>query len=115
KRCRVRSRLLRDQSACRPPACDRHDYCCRFRALLINQGGLMGIHSRPHARVACGVAPVFALWISAANGALPAYRVQDLGTLGGSLTQASDLNEAGQVTGYSETADGEVRAFVYSQ
>lgn len=75
----------------------------------------MGIHFRSHVRVACGMAPVFALWVAAANGAMPAYQVQDLGTLGGSITQVTDLNDAGQVTGYSETADGELRAFVYSQ
>jgi probable HAF family extracellular repeat protein len=41
------------------------------------------------------------------------YTVIDLGTVGGRVTEALDLNEAGQVTGYSETADGQFRAFLY--
>jgi probable HAF family extracellular repeat protein len=39
--------------------------------------------------------------------------VQDLGTLGGRFTVATDLNASGQVTGYSETADGQIHAFLY--
>jgi hypothetical protein len=55
-----------------------------------------------------GFASTGVLFVSSAIAAPPAYQVQDLGTLGGAVTQAMDLNEAGQVTGYSETSDGEV-------
>jgi probable HAF family extracellular repeat protein len=44
----------------------------------------------------------------------PPFEVKDLGTLGGRFTQAVDINDAGLVTGYSEAADGQIRAFVYS-
>jgi probable HAF family extracellular repeat protein len=40
--------------------------------------------------------------------------VRDIGTLGGSTTNAVGLNNAGQVTGDSATADGNLRAFVWS-
>ena len=39
---------------------------------------------------------------------------QDLGTLGGTATIASDMNEAGQVTGASQAADGSWRAFLWT-
>lgn len=43
------------------------------------------------------------------------YQVTDLGTLGGSLSQAYGVNNAGQVTGYSYTTNDEAqRAFLYS-
>ena len=42
------------------------------------------------------------------------YKVQDLGTLGGSRSFASALNDSGQVVGYSYTAgDQNWRAFLY--
>ncbi len=69
----------------------------------------------PRALQACALFSFGILTATSASAALPVYQVQDLGTLGGSVTQASDLNEAGQVTGYSETADGELRAFLYSR
>ncbi len=37
----------------------------------------------------------------------------DLGTLGGRNSSAGDLNDAGQVVGWSELIDGRVRAFVF--
>lgn len=40
--------------------------------------------------------------------------VRDIGTLGGPTTNAVGLNNAGQVTGDSATADGNLRAFVWS-
>ncbi len=43
------------------------------------------------------------------------YEVTDLGTLGGSLSQAYGVNNAGQVTGYSYTTnDAAQHAFLYS-
>src|SRR5690242_7146145 len=44
----------------------------------------------------------------------PRFTVQDIGTLGGRFTTATGVNEAGQVTGYSETADGQIHGFVYA-
>lgn len=40
-------------------------------------------------------------------------RLQDLGTLGGDSTQAADINEQGQVVGWSQTATGEYHAFLW--
>ena len=40
--------------------------------------------------------------------------VQDLGTLGGRFTVVADLNASGVATGYSETADGQIHAFMYA-
>jgi probable HAF family extracellular repeat protein len=44
---------------------------------------------------------------------LSAYALIDLGTLGGALASAADINEAGQVVGYSSTADGQTHAFLW--
>jgi probable HAF family extracellular repeat protein len=35
----------------------------------------------------------------------------DLGTLGGASTQAMDMNESGQIVGWSQTSDGKYQAF----
>ena len=39
--------------------------------------------------------------------------MQDLGTLGGSNSYANDINDSGQVVGYSETDSGGQLAFLY--
>ncbi len=49
------------------------------------------------------------------HGTTLQYEVTDLGTLGGSQSQAYGVNNAGQVTGYSyTTSDAEQHAFQYS-
>jgi probable HAF family extracellular repeat protein len=45
---------------------------------------------------------------------LTAYTITDLGSLGGGYTYAADLNEAGQVVGYSDTGTGDSRAFLWN-
>src|SRR5215470_7337625 len=45
--------------------------------------------------------------------AAEAYTVVDLGTLGGSFGEARGINSSGQVVGYSTTADGLARAFIW--
>src|SRR5437762_5594822 len=42
-----------------------------------------------------------------------AYRLVDLGTLGGNTSVALGINRAGHVVGFAETADGPTHAFVY--
>ena len=49
---------------------------------------------------------------AAATG--PAYGMIDLGTLGGDYSEATGINNAGQVVGGSYTAGGAFHAFVYS-
>jgi probable HAF family extracellular repeat protein len=43
------------------------------------------------------------------------YTVRDLGTLGGTITAAADVNALGQVVGFSMTADGFLHAFRWSK
>jgi probable HAF family extracellular repeat protein len=68
--------------------------------------------------------PVF-LWAAAALGLLisasvdradaaPLYALTNIGTLGGTVTIATDINSSGQVTGYSTDASGNAGAFLYS-
>jgi probable HAF family extracellular repeat protein len=45
---------------------------------------------------------------------MSAYAVVDLGTLGGSLSWAYDLNNNDQVVGYANDADGNDRAFLFT-
>ncbi len=44
----------------------------------------------------------------------PAYTFQDLGTLGGVYAAPNAINSSGQVVGYSTTADGRTRPFLYT-
>ena len=43
------------------------------------------------------------------------YEPIDLGTLGGEESWAQDINNRGQVVGYSETADGDLHAFLWEK
>jgi probable HAF family extracellular repeat protein len=45
---------------------------------------------------------------------LLSYTVTDLGTLGGRFSEATGINNAGQVTGESRLHDGSLHAFIYS-
>lgn len=42
------------------------------------------------------------------------FAVSNLGTLGGTLSEAQDINEAGRVVGYARTLSSIVHAFVYT-
>ena len=42
-------------------------------------------------------------------------RIFDLGTLGGSNSFAVDINNFKQITGFSETANGQVHAFLMAK
>ena len=41
------------------------------------------------------------------------YTVTDLGTIGGELSYALDINDKGQIVGYSKTAEGAYHGFLY--
>jgi probable HAF family extracellular repeat protein len=57
---------------------------------------------------------VLVLALAAPAGAAPQYRLTDLGTLGGSNSQAFGLNDRGQVVGYAQTDSYEGHAFLWS-
>lgn len=56
-------------------------------------------------------AAMFALFNSTAHAS---WSVTDIGTLGGSISQALGLNDLGQVVGSSTTSEGNTHAFLYS-
>lgn len=55
------------------------------------------------------------LWTAGGSGGVPGNpQMQNLGTLGGTVSEASAINAVGQVTGYADTATGVDRAFLYT-
>jgi probable HAF family extracellular repeat protein len=63
--------------------------------------------------VAAGV-PAAAAAAAPASAATATYRITDLGSLGGGVTDATAINAAGQVTGDSTLNGGTNHAFVWS-
>ncbi len=45
----------------------------------------------------------------------PKISLRDIGTLGGSVTVVNDINQHGDATGYSETRNGQIHAFLYAR
>ena len=75
----------------------------------------------PHLpRIACAMVVLAAVAVaghgplSAQPLGLPLYTITDLGTLGGNASAGTAINASGQVTGWSTTASGATRAFLYS-
>ena len=58
---------------------------------------------------------LLAMLAGSAWSATPAYVMSDLGTLGGDQSWASDINDSGQVVGYSTTASGATHAFSWTK
>ena len=55
------------------------------------------------------------LFIAFAGESYAAITAKDLGTLGGNESEALDINTAGTAVGWSEAANGDARAFVWTQ
>jgi probable HAF family extracellular repeat protein len=55
---------------------------------------------------------LFALPALADSAKIP---LTDIGTLGGAVTVVNDINQHGDATGYSETSNGQIHAFVYTR
>jgi probable HAF family extracellular repeat protein len=66
-------------------------------------------------RVIIAAAALCALFLRpAAAQTRTAYEVVDLGTLGGGQSEATAINDMGQVVGYSQVEDGKHHAFLWS-
>lgn len=61
----------------------------------------------------CGLALSLGL-LALAVSAQPAFRILDLGTLGGRASRANAVNEDGAVVGEAETTSGELHAFLWT-
>src|SRR5438477_9429202 len=59
------------------------------------------------------LAGMFLFFAAVARGEFR-YAITDLGTLGGTASSATAINNNGQVVGYSSLADGSTHAFLYS-
>jgi probable HAF family extracellular repeat protein len=58
---------------------------------------------------------VLALLPSQQATAAPSYKMVDLGNLGGTISQAMDINERGQVVGYSNVSAYDWHAFLWEK
>ena len=73
-------------------------------------------HLRITGLFAIALAVVLAGLVAGARAApAPQFQIVDLGTLGGSWSNATDINNSGQVVGHSYTAAGELHAFSWTQ
>ena len=54
-----------------------------------------------------------ALALASGSALATTFRLTDLGTLGGTSSSGDALNASGQVTGYSDTAEGDTHAFLW--
>src|SRR5262245_40788542 len=61
-----------------------------------------------------GICVSWILVTPCAAGAPPDIHVNDLGTLGGRFTVVTDVNDKGDATGYSETGNQQIHAFIYT-
>jgi len=62
-------------------------------------------------RRAAALVAIVVLWNSAGSACGATYRILDLGTLGGDVSQATGINNRGQVVGFALTASGLPHAF----
>src|SRR5206468_12996011 len=73
-------------------------------ARTVSEGDLMRLHLALAGCIALGTF----------SAAAQTYTITDLGTLGGSFSQANATGGWGQVVGLAENAEGEYHAFLYS-
>ncbi len=66
------------------------------------------------ALIGLALLPVSAALMGWTDAPMPRYRIVDLGTLGGDTSNATAINDHGQVVGWSDTAGGNRHAFLYS-
>lgn len=64
--------------------------------------------------LAVSAAAICIVFRASLHAAALAYTATDLGTLGGSSSRAFGINALGQVTGFSDTAGGDSRGFVWT-
>jgi probable HAF family extracellular repeat protein len=74
-----------------------------------NAGQVVG-----YAQTPSGLTHAFLYTDTNGNGSNDPGEMIDLGTLGGTLSEAQDINEAGRVVGYARTLSSIVHAFVYT-
>lgn len=77
-----------------------------FAAAINDRGWVVGVEGQPGGRGSIGVQTPF-LWT-------PAGGMRSLGSLGGAIARATDVNARGEVVGEGQTRTGEFRAFVWT-
>ena len=70
-------------------------------------------HKTKLAQVSSNLRGASVIKINAATTA-SSYSLTDLGTLGGHLSVAKDINDSAQIVGYSINSNGQRRAFVWN-